>query len=259
MAKAVSRCIVEHIALAGIFMTQYRKGNAQEIVYKTLRASILNLDLVPGTLISENEISFRFKVSRTPVREAFIALSKEALVTVMPQKGSMVSLIDFARVEQEVFLRRNLELAALERFIKNYTPSHLTELEKYIALQQEACNDRKFEQFLIYDNLFHRVFFHDQMVALEAVENMCGHYYRIRLLTIRLLEVVNDLVEAHKLIFQAVEQKDVQKALAHLKSHLHKLNTEEVMLKRLFPEYFMDSREESFMVDLGGFKHQQNW
>ena len=235
-------------------MTQHRTGNAQELVYKTLRDSILNLTLVPGTLISENEMSLRFKVSRTPVREAFIALSKEALVTVMPQKGSMVSLIDFARVEQEVFLRENLELAALKRFIKNYTPSHLTELERYIELQQEACNDQKFEQFLLYDNFFHRVFFYDQTVAWEAVENMCGHYCRVRLLTIRLLEVVNDLVEAHKLLFQAVKQRDPHKALAQLESHLHKLNTEEVMLKRLFPDYFMDSREAPVAVDFGGLR-----
>jgi len=222
------------------------------LVYKTLRNSILSLNLVPGTLISENEISPRFKVSRTPVREAFIALSKEALVTVMPQKGSMVSLIDFARVEQEVFLRENLELAALKRFIQNCTPSHLAELEQYIELQQEACNNEKFEEFLIYDNSFHRVFFHDQTVAWEAVENMCGHYYRVRLLTIRLLEVVNDLVDAHKVLFQAVKQRDPQKAQAQLESHLHKLNAEEVMLKRLFPDYFMDSREAPFTVDFGG-------
>ena len=221
-------------------------------MYKTLRDSILNLNLVPGTAISENEISSRFNVSRTPVREAFIALSKEALVTVVPQKGSMVSLIDFARVEQEVFLRENLELAALKRFIHHYDDSHLAELEKCIALQQEACDEQKYEQFLVYDNLFHRVFFHDQKVAWEALENMCGHYYRVRLLTIRLLEVDHDLVAAHKRLFQVVRQRDLPQALAQLESHLHKLNAEEVMLKRLFPDYFMDSREAPPAVDFGG-------
>ena len=225
-------------------MAQYRTGSTQGSVYKTLRSAILHLNLLPGTAISENEISHRFKVSRTPVREAFIALSKEALVTVMPQKGSMVSRIDFARVEQEVFLRRNLELAALKQFIENHEPSHLQELENHIALQEEACNNRKVEQFLKHDNLFHRVFFKDQDVAWEALENMCGHYYRVRLLTIQLLEVVNNLVEDHKLLLRTVKKQDRQKALALLESHLHKLNTEEAMLKRLFPDYFVDSREE---------------
>lgn len=233
-------------------MAQHRTGNAQELVYKTLRSSILSLNLVPGTVISENEISLRFNVSRTPVREAFIALSKESLVTVMPQKGSMISHIDFARVAQEVFLRENLEFAALKRFIPICDSSHLAELEKYIELQSEACDQKKYEQFLQYDNLFHRVFFYDQKVAWEALENLCGHYHRARLLTIWLLEVNKNLVDAHKLIFQAVKQKDTKEALALLDSHIHRLNTEEVMLKRLFPDYFVDSREAPPTVDFGG-------
>jgi len=233
-------------------MTQHRTGNAQELVYNSLRNSILSLNLIPGTVISENEISLRFKVSRTPVREAFIALSKEALITVMPQKGSMVSLIDFTRVKQEFFLRKNLEFAALKHFVGNYGPSELAELERCIELQYEACENRKFEQFLHYDNSFHRVFFQDQKLAWETLENMCGHYHRVRLLTIWLLEIAKDLVEEHKLIFQAVKQKDPQKALEQLEFHLHKISTEEAMLRRLFPDYFADSGEAPLVVDFGG-------
>lgn len=231
---------------------QPRSENAQQLVYSSLRNSILSLNLVPGTLISENEISQRFKVSRTPVREAFIALSKEALVTVMPQKGSMVSRIDFARVEQEFFLRKNLETAALALFIKNYNTSHLEELEKYIEIQSEACENKKFEQFFRYDNLFHGVFYIDQNVAKEAVENMCGHYHRVRLLTTWLLDIVKELVEDHKQLFEAVKQRDTQKALSLLDAHIHKLTTEEAMLERLFPDYFANSGEIPQAVDFGG-------
>ena len=226
------------------------------MVYSSLRNSILSLNLVPGTLISENEISIRFKVSRTPVREAFIALSKEALLTVVPQKGSTVSRIDFVRVEQEFFLRENLESAALKRFMKNHDSSHLEELERCIELQCEACDGKKYERFFQYDNMFHQIFFNDQKLAWEVVENMCGHYQRVRLLTIWLLDIVQDLVEEHKTLFKAVKKGDSKKALALLESHIHKLNTEEAMLKRLFPDYFTDSRETSIeaslAVDFGG-------
>ena len=226
--------------------------NAQQLIYGNLRASILSLNLVPGTMISENEISQRFKVSRTPVREAFIALSKESLVTVMPQKGSMVSRIDFARVEQEFFLRKNLEAAALKQFVKNHNPSHLEELEKLIELQAEACEAKKFEQFFRYDNLFHEVFFNEQNLAWEAIENTCGHYHRVRLLTLWLLDTIKELVEDHKRLFQAVKQRDSKKALALLDAHIHKLSAEGAMLERLFPDYFNDSREIPNTVDFGG-------
>jgi len=233
-------------------MLQQRTGNAQNSVYTSLRNSILSLNLVPGTLISENEISQRFKVSRTPVREAFIALSKDALLTVIPQKGSMVSHIDFVRVEQELFLRENLEPAALKRFLKNYNAFHLAELEKYIELQVEAARERKFEQFYQYDNLFHKVFFDNQGVAWDALDSMCGHYHRVRLLTIWIQDIVKDLVEEHKQLFLAVQQIDVEKALALLDSHIHKLNIEKAMLKRLFPDFFADSAESPLAVNFSG-------
>jgi len=233
-------------------MTQQRTGNAQNVVYNSLRNSILSLNLVPGTVVSENEISLRFKVSRTPVREAFIALSKESLVTVIPQKGSMVSLIDFARVEQEFFLRESLETAALKRFLGNYGSPHIFELERCVRLQYEACEEKKYELFFRYDNEFHRTFFNDQKVAWDVVENSCGHYQRVRLLTIWLLDIVKDLVTEHESLLQAIREKDAERAMALLESHLHKLNTEEDMLKRLFPDYFIDSREIPLTVDFGG-------
>ena len=86
-----------------------RSRSVQDSVYTALRTSIINLNLAPGTAISEKEISRRFGVSRTPVREAFIRLSKEGLVRVIPQKETQVSLVDFRRVEQEFFLRESLE------------------------------------------------------------------------------------------------------------------------------------------------------
>lgn len=226
-------------------------------MYTSLRSSILSLNLVPGTMVSENDISARFKVSRTPVREAFIALSKEYLITVIPQKGSMVSRIDFTRVEQELFIRENLEPAALKQFLKNYDSSHLEELEKYIELQIEAVRNRDFQRFLQYDNQFHKIFFSNQEVAWEAIENMCCHYHRFRLLTILLEDRGSDLVEEHKKLFYKVKQKDAEGALSLLESHIHKLNIEEPMLKKLFPDYFVDSsRAEPFNVDFGGLSLQ---
>lgn len=229
-----------------------RSPNVQDSIYAALRASIISLNLAPGTVISEKEISQRFNVSRTPVREAFIHLSKEGLIKVMPQKGSMVSRIDFTRVAQELFLRENLEPAALKQFIKNYQNSQLQELEKCMELQTEAAGTKKYEQFYRYDNMFHQVFFSSQQVAWEILENMCGHYNRVRLLTIWLQDIVKDIVKEHKQLFQAVKKRDETKALVLLESHIHKLGAEEAMLRRLFPDFFSEPEEVLPPVDFGG-------
>ncbi|WP_185819469.1 GntR family transcriptional regulator [Salibacterium salarium] len=94
-------------------------------VYASLRQEIMALQLEPGRSISENEISKRLEVSRTPVREAFLRLSQDDLITVYPQKTSIVSLIDLDHLEETRFMREHLEVAvtklACDIFQKKYS------------------------------------------------------------------------------------------------------------------------------------------
>src|SRR5471030_2430341 len=84
------------------------KDSTSRRIYNLLRQEIINLNLAPGLNISEKDISEKFKVSRTPVREAFVRLSKEGLLNIYPQKGSFVSLIDLSSVEEARFMREHL-------------------------------------------------------------------------------------------------------------------------------------------------------
>ena len=70
-----------------------RRG-AAGAAYRWLRGEILAGALPPGAPLSENEVAQRLGVSRTPVREAFIRLENEGLLTVTPQVGTTVAPID---------------------------------------------------------------------------------------------------------------------------------------------------------------------
>jgi DNA-binding GntR family transcriptional regulator len=214
----------------------------------------MNLNLVPGTAISEKEISLRYQVSRTPVRETFIHLAKEGLVRVIPQKETVVSLIDFARVEQESFLRKSLEMAVLEPFIKQCSSACFSDLEQLISLQIAAFDQDEYINFVNYDNAFHRTFFEiaGQELSWEVLENMSGHYHRVRLLTIQLNGIAEDIVEQHQKLIDVLKQKDLDKAAAVLTQHLQKLNTEETLLKEAFPHYFLPrEKKDVFDIDFG--------
>ena len=67
-------------------------------IYNQLKEEIIDLKIEPGALISENEISRRFEVSRTPVRDVFLRLCNDGLLEVLPQRGTKVSLIDMELV-----------------------------------------------------------------------------------------------------------------------------------------------------------------
>ena len=61
------------------------------LVFERLRDEILSLELRPGQLIDESNLAERFKVSRSPVREALVRLAADGLVQTFPNKGTVVS------------------------------------------------------------------------------------------------------------------------------------------------------------------------
>jgi DNA-binding GntR family transcriptional regulator len=72
------------------------RGSGTQSVYTALRREILSMTLEPGSPLDEVRLSERFKMSRTPVREALLRLSSEGLVTTLPNRNTIVATIDFA-------------------------------------------------------------------------------------------------------------------------------------------------------------------
>ncbi|MFO0992919.1 MAG: GntR family transcriptional regulator [Hyphomicrobiales bacterium] len=96
------------------------RGTGATFVYESLKAKILNLELKPGTLLDETELSREFHLSRSPVRESLIRLSAEGLVDTPRNRTSMVSQFDFATLPayfdaMQLLYRLSGRLAALNR------------------------------------------------------------------------------------------------------------------------------------------------
>src|SRR6476620_10033701 len=72
-----------------------KRGSGARMVYDLLRDEILDLVLPPGSPIDEVQLAERFKMSRTPIREALVRLAGEGLIETLPNRSTMVSNIDF--------------------------------------------------------------------------------------------------------------------------------------------------------------------
>lgn len=72
-----------------------KRGTGARFVYDTLRDEILDLVLMPGAPIDEAGLADRLQMSRTPIREALVRLAAEGLVTLLPNRSTVVSQIDF--------------------------------------------------------------------------------------------------------------------------------------------------------------------
>ena len=72
-----------------------KRGSGVRLVYDLLRDEILDLVLPPGSPIDEVQLAERFKMSRTPIREALVRLAGEGLIDTLPNRSTMVANIDF--------------------------------------------------------------------------------------------------------------------------------------------------------------------
>src|SRR5438093_349752 len=82
-------------------------------VYESLRRDILEREFDPGEPLTEHELSRRYGVSRTPVREALAKLERDRLVRVVPKKGAFVRALSHDDVRELYQVREALEALAI--------------------------------------------------------------------------------------------------------------------------------------------------
>lgn len=215
------------------------RETAREYVYRTIKANIVSLDLTPGTMVSETELSIELGVSRTPVREALIELNKSNLVEIYPQKGSYISLIDSELVDEARFLRLVLEKAMVELICDNATQNMLVPLEENIKLQEFYLQQDYSSQILALDDEFHRLLFIicNKEYSYRMLETMIVHFDRIRSLslsTIRDKKIVSD----HRELVEAIKRKDSENAKSIVTKHLTRYKIDEEALRKEYPHYF---------------------
>ena len=68
-----------------------RGATLADRAYLRLREEIIRVELLPGTLLRDEELMARIGIGRTPVREAVQRLHSDGFVTILPRRGTLVS------------------------------------------------------------------------------------------------------------------------------------------------------------------------
>ncbi len=217
--------------------TQLTAGDS---IYTFIRKKIIELQIKPGEFINVNELSEYLNVSRSPIRDALIQLEKEGLVTSAPKKGTIISKINVQRVKDERFMRACIEEKIAGEFIKVYTEKHIIQLKNLIELQKKAAKASDLREFLRLDDEFHAVFYEaaDRIFCLEAIKNMSGHYYRIRLLSLSDPDIAKQTLDQHEEILNLILAKDYESISKLLFSHICEKGDEVNRLMARYPDLF---------------------
>lgn len=218
--------------------------SSREYVYRLLRANIISLALPPGAAISEQDIAAVVAVSRTPVREAFIKLAQEALLDILPQKGTYVSLIDPDHVEESRFLRATVEREVIKQACAAFPAELLITLRSCLQLQELCVREAEPLRFFDHDEAFHRTLFAGcrKERTWAVIQQMNTHYNRVRILNLLGGYNLPRIIGEHREIVRAVAARDVAAGERAAVSHLNKINIDLAQLMQDYPHYFRPSR-----------------
>jgi DNA-binding GntR family transcriptional regulator len=111
----------------------------REQVIDAMRNAIFNFQLRPGQRLIERELIDRFGVSRTTIREALRDLASEGLVTVVPQKGAIVSAPSAEEAADIYDVRAHLESLAVQRFVSRASDEQVALLRATVDKLAEEC------------------------------------------------------------------------------------------------------------------------
>ena len=218
------------------------RETGRDYAMRVLKENILRLELEPGSKVSENELAAQLGLSRTPVREALMALAKVRLVEVYPQRGSEVALIDYDLVEESCFMSRILECAVVEIASQMITPDQKVELEDNVALQERCLRGGRMEALMQLDNELHRLLFriaHKEQ-TWELMTGFTVHFDRVR--SMALSTALNERnVADHRAIVQAVLSGNAEGAHRLMEEHLGRYRVDEQALREQYPAtYFKE-------------------
>ncbi len=217
------------------------RETGRDYALRTLKDNIIRLELEPGSMVSENELSAQIGLSRTPVREALMELSKVGVVEIYPQRGSAIAMVDYAMVEQARFMRNVLEQAVVELCCRMADERDILGLEESLRLYDlyEKQGDR--DTLLEIDNDFHRKLF--RAAGKEQVHDLIRgfsiHFDRVRRMSLSAVKE-SKVLQDHTAIVAAVKARDPAAAKAAMEKHLTRYRIDETAIREKYPGYFKE-------------------
>ena len=217
--------------------------STRDFSYEKIKEKIMNLELEPGTKISEKELAEELKVSRTPVREAFMKLAQEELLDIVPQSGTTVSRINLNYVEEGRFIREKIEKEIVALACYELSEDYLFQLESNIAMQQLSLGKNNHNHIKLYDldEEFHRILFQGcgKIRTWQMLQQLNSHFNRLRVLRLSSDLDWHNIISQHIEIYELITRKEEEKVKEKMEEHLKLVVIEKNLLNDRYPHYFI--------------------
>jgi len=191
-----------------------------------IRIEIIEGVLTPGQRLRANDLTQRYGVSATPLREALQRLAAQSLVEIDPRLGATVSQISRTDLLDIYSLRELLECMALERSIERgdaaWEASVHRAWEAFRGQATAAVPDpaRDALAWSGAHRAFHEALYGacDSPWLLRFVGTLYDHSERYRMLSVRSRR--RDTTQGHEGIYRPSIERNATEAVHWLREHL---------------------------------------
>jgi DNA-binding GntR family transcriptional regulator len=207
--------------------TAVEASSLADQAYVAIRDRVVSLELAPGALIDERHLIESLGIGRTPVREALRRLAQEQLVEVFPRRGMFVTGVDVRDLARISEVRAVLEPEAARLAAERATDEERHELA---GLGDQI---KRGADLMGLDERIHRAVY--AAAHNDLLEKTLGEYYvlalRIWMIALDRAEELEDAVEAHRDLIQAIVVGNADRAADLMCAHVE--GFEQAMRKAL--------------------------
>jgi len=190
-------------------------------IYKNLKEDIINLRFKEDSIITEKELAERYKVSKTPVREALKKLNSEGFIEVLPRKGYFIASISVEDLKNIFQIRMILEVGASEIAIANASLNDIEKLKEIANTKVKTINSKSYIEYSEINYRFHLLIAkstNNNMLA-NMIEGVLNQLRRVLYKDLCNLDFEN-MKNEHLKIVDAIEKKDISLVKIIMEKHL---------------------------------------
>lgn len=195
-------------------------GSFADRAYYAIRELIVTLELPPGAVLREPELTERLGIGRTPVREALRRLAQERLIEVFPRRGMFVTKVDVRDLTRLCEVRAALEPEAARLAAERATQDDLDELQSLLA-ELEVERRREPRALIDLDERIHRAVYqasHNPFLV-ETLEEYYAHALRIWMVALARTDIAA-AVGGHREVLEAVVRGNGARAAELMREHV---------------------------------------
>ena len=193
--------------------------SVREQIADQLRSDIISGDLPPDTKLNEQQLADRFGVSRGPIRDVLLQLTKVGLLVTRPNVGASVNTMLCQDLQKlMVDIRRRIEKFAAREVKGKLTSEDFVNLEVILKEFERSFKERNFTAVTKAD-----IAFHQYLVEKAGGEELVNLWYpvvlRMRMNYKRLDDAAHG-VQEHRNILEALRNDDTKSAIAALRANI---------------------------------------